>query len=66
MTAEQFAIALLCATQAGTLCILWDTHKAHEWFRKAWTRDTAELLFWKRNAVLRDPKSGKYVRKDRR
>jgi hypothetical protein len=56
----------LLALQAATLFILYDTHKAGEWWRKAWLRDSAELLFWKRHATLRDPKTGRYVKKDKR
>jgi hypothetical protein len=41
-------------------------NRSYNWFRNAWVRDTKELLFWKQNAVLRDPKSGKYVKKDKR
>jgi hypothetical protein len=66
MNAYHFTIAVLLAAQAATLAILWDTHKAGEWFRKAWMRDTKELLFWKRHATLRDPKTGRYVKKDKR
>jgi hypothetical protein len=29
-------------------------------WRKAWLRDSAELLEWKRNAVMRDPKTGRF------
>jgi hypothetical protein len=66
MNAYHFTIAVLLAAQAATLAILWDTYKAGEWFRKAWMRDSAELLFWKRHATLRDPKTGRYVKKDKR
>lgn len=66
MTPEYMTIAVLLAAQAATLAILWDTHRQYSWFRKAWTRDTKELLYWKQNAVLRDPKSGKYVKRDKR
>ena len=66
MTHEQIAIIALIAAQAATLAILWDTHRQYNWFRKAWTRDTKELLFWKRHATLRDPKTGRYVKKDKR
>jgi hypothetical protein len=55
MTYEHIAIVSLLALQAATLFILYDTHKAGEWFRKAWLRDSAELLYWKRNATLRHP-----------
>ena len=66
MNAYHFTIAVLLAAQAATLAILWDTHKAGEWFRKAWLRDNAELLYWKRNGLLRHPLTGRYIKKDRR
>jgi hypothetical protein len=66
MTPEYITIAVLLAAQAATLAILWDVNRSYNWFRNAWVRDTKELLFWKQNAVLRDPKSGKYVKKDKR
>ena len=66
MNAYHFTIAVLLAAQAATLFILYDTHKAGEWWRKAWLRDSAELLRWKRNATLRDPKTGRYIKKDKR
>jgi hypothetical protein len=66
MNAYHFTIAVLLAAQAATLAILWDTHRQYNWFRKAWMRDSAELLFWKRHATLRDPKTGRYVKKDKR
>jgi hypothetical protein len=65
MTPEYFTIAVLLAAQAATLAILWDTHRQYSWFRNAWVRDTKELLLWKQNAVMRDPKSGKYVKRIR-
>jgi hypothetical protein len=40
--------------------------QGREWFRKAWLRDSAELLYWKRNALLRHPLTGRYIKKDRR
>jgi hypothetical protein len=66
MTPEYFIIAVLLAAQAATLAILWDTYNQYSWFRKAWIRDTKELLLWKQNAVMRDPKTGKYVKKAKR
>ena len=66
MTPEYFTIAVLLATQVATLAILWDTYNQYSWFRKAWVRDTKELLLWKQNAVMRDPKSGKYIKRDKR
>ena len=66
MTHEQIAIIALIAAQAATLAILWDTHRQYNWFRKAWLRDSAELLYWKRNATLRHPLTGRYIKKDKR
>ena len=66
MTHEQIAIVTLLAIEAVTLYALWLTHQSGEWWRKAWLRDSAELLYWKRNGILRDPKSGKYVKKVKR
>jgi hypothetical protein len=66
MTIEQIAIVALLAMLAISLFLLWETQRIGEWFRKAWVRDTKELLYWKQNAVLRDPKSGKYVKKAKR
>jgi hypothetical protein len=62
----EIMIALLIAAQAATLAILWDTHRQYNWFRKAWTREAAELLFWKRNGLLRHPLTGRYIKKDKR
>jgi hypothetical protein len=66
MTHDQIAIITLLAIEALTLYALWLTQQTGEWFRKAWLRDSAELLEWKRNAVQRDPKTGKYIKKDKR
>jgi hypothetical protein len=66
MTHDQIAIITLLAIEAVTLYALWLTQQTGEWFRKAWLRDSAELLEWKRNAVQRDPKTGRYVKKVKR
>ncbi len=63
MTHEQIAIIALLAAQAFTLALLWLTKEDADQWRKAWLRDATELLEWKRNAVQRDPKTGKYVKK---
>jgi hypothetical protein len=44
MTIEQIAIVALLAMQAATLAILWDTYDQYNWFRKAWIRESRELL----------------------
>jgi hypothetical protein len=66
MTHDQIAIITLLAIESVTLYALWLTHQSGEWWRKAWLRDSAELLHWKRHATLRDPKTGRYVKKDKR
>jgi hypothetical protein len=66
MTQYKLAIIALLLWEAVTLCLLWITHRDREGWRDLWTVTAAELLFWKRNAVLRDPKSGKYVKKAKR
>jgi hypothetical protein len=66
MTHDQIAIITLLAIEAVTLYALWLTHQSGEWWRKAWLRDSAELLDWKRNAVQRNPKTGRYIKKDKR
>ena len=66
MNQYQIAIVSLLALQAVTLCLLWRTQQTGEWWRKAWLRDSAELLYWKRNGLLRHPLTGRYIKKDRR
>jgi hypothetical protein len=66
MTHQQLAFVALLAAQAFTLAFLWLTKKESDHWRIMWLRDATELLQWKRNAVMRDPKSGKYVKKDKR
>ena len=63
MTQHEIAIITLLAIEAMTLYAMWLTHQSGEWWRKAWLRDSAELLHWKRNALMRDPKTGRYKRK---
>ena len=63
MTHEQIAIIALLIAQALSIYALWLTQQSGEWWREAWLRDSAELLEWKRNAVRRDPKTGKYIKK---
>ena len=66
MTQYQIAIAGLLAAQAFTLTLLWLTKEESDQWRKAWTRDATELLYWKRNGLIRDPLTGKYRKKDKR
>jgi len=60
----QIAIIALLALEATTLIVLWQTHVDRTWWRNAWTRDTTELLLLKRNASLRDSKTGRFIKKD--
>ncbi len=66
MTHEQIAIIALLIAQALSIYAIWLTQQSGEWFRKAWLRESAELLYWKRYATLRDPNTGRYVKKDKR
>ena len=66
MNVYQIVIILFLISQGVTLLLLWQTVKSGDKWQAMWTRDTSELLYWKRNAVLRDPLTGKYVKKDRR
>lgn len=65
---DQYKIAIVAAlmAQAFTLCLLWKAVNRWSAWQAMWTMTAEELLFWKRNAVLRDPKSGKYVKKAKR
>jgi len=66
MSQYEIIIVLLLISQAVTLALLWETAKNGDKWRVLWTRDSAELLFWKRNGILRDPLTGKYRKKDKR
>jgi hypothetical protein len=66
MTHEQIAIIALLIAQALTLALLCSTKKESDHWRTMWTRDATELLEWKRNAVQRDPKTGRYIKKVKR
>lgn len=66
MNHYQIVIALMLAAQLFTAFLIWEAAKRNNVWQAAWTREAAELLFWKRNAVLRDPKTGKYVKKAKR
>ena len=48
MSHEQIAIVALLSLQAVTLIILWRTNAERHWFRKAWIRESRELLTIKR------------------
>ena len=63
MTIEHIAIVALLALQAVTFFLLWETQKIGDWFRKAWIRESTELLNWKRNGIMRDKRTGRYHKK---
>jgi hypothetical protein len=63
MNIYQIAIVALLSMLAISLFLLWETQKIGEWFRKAWMRDSAELLYWKQNALIRDKRTGRYHKK---
>jgi hypothetical protein len=66
MSQYEIIIVLLLISQAVTLALLWETAKNGDKWRVLWTRDSAELIFWKRHATLRDPKTGRYIKKVKR
>jgi hypothetical protein len=63
MNQYELAIAALLGLQTITMIVLWRCHAEKEWFRKAWVRDSAELLYWKRNGIMRDKRTGRYHKK---
>lgn len=66
MTHEQIAIIALLIAQAFTLYLLWASEKNSSRWQALWTMTAEELLYWKRNGILRDPLTGKYRKKDKR
>lgn len=65
MSQYEIAIAALLAAQAFTLTLLWLAKEESDQWRTMWLRDATELLYWKRNGILRDPLTGKYRKKDK-
>jgi hypothetical protein len=66
MTHEKIAMISMLIAQALALYALWLTKKESDHWRTMWLRDATELLYWKRNGILRDPKTGRYVKKVKR
>jgi hypothetical protein len=66
MNHYQIVIVLLLISQAVTLFLLWETAKNGDKWRVSWTVTADELLYWKRHATLRDPKTGRYIKKVKR
>ena len=65
MNQYQLAILGLLLAQLSALYALYKTIKDRDHWRTMWTRDASELLYWKRNGILRDPLTGKYRKKDK-
>lgn len=65
MTQYKIALVLALVMQAITLFLLGMACRERNKWQITWTMTAEELLFWKRHAVLRDPKTGKYVKKAR-
>lgn len=63
MIQYQIALVLALVMQAITLFLLWMACGDRDNWRITWMMTAEELLFWKRHAVMRDPKTGKYVKK---
>ena len=63
MNQYEIAIAALLAAQAFTLALLWLTKGESDHWRTMWLRDASELLQWKRYGLMRDPETGRYVKK---
>jgi hypothetical protein len=61
----QIAIIGMMALEAITLFLLWLTHRDRQFWQTMWTHDAAEFLFHKRTASLRDPKTGRFIKKDK-
>ncbi len=60
MNHYEIMIALLIGALLFTVFLLQDAIKESMRWQAAWTRDAKELLYWKRNALLRDPETGRY------
>lgn len=72
MNTYQIAIVVALIMQLLTSFLLWEAVKRGDFWFDKWAhkseqnlRNSLELSYWKRNAVLRDPLTGKYVKKDK-
>lgn len=63
MNDYQLAIIGLLLAQLSALYALHKTRKDRDQWRKTWLRDATELLQWKRYGLMRDPETGRYVKK---
>lgn len=60
MNSYEIMIALLIGALLFTVFLLQDAVRDSARWQAAWMRDTKELLYWKRNALLRDERTGRY------
>ena len=63
MNEYQIIIVLMLAAQFFTLFLLWEANKSIDQWQATWMRDTKELLQCKRNTSLRDPKTGRFIKR---
>ena len=63
MTQYEILIGFMLAAQLFTLQLLWGLYSERNKWRTMWLRDATELLDWKRYGLMRDPKTGRYVKK---
>jgi len=60
MNSYEIMIALLIGALLFTVFLLQEAVRDSAHWQDAWTRDTKELLYWKRNALMRDKRTGRY------
>ena len=63
MTQYEILIGFMLAAQLFTLQLLWGLYSERNKWRTMWLRDATELLDWKRYGLMRDPETGRYVKK---
>jgi len=66
MNHYEIMIALLIGALLFTVFLLKDAVKVSRHWQDMWVREAKELLTLKRYAVMRDKRTGRYVKKDKR
>ena len=66
MNHYEIMIALLIGALLLTVFLLMDAVKVSRHWQDMWVREAKELLTLKRYAVMRDKRTGRYVKKDKR
>jgi type II secretory pathway component PulJ len=66
MNHYEIMIALLIGALLLTVFLLNDAVKVSRHWQAMWVREAKELLTLKRYAVMRDKRTGRYVKKDKR